>query len=49
MNLTLEEAIEIALEENPTIEIDDHDVALKKVANKESWQNLLPEASIGVG
>ncbi len=46
LRLTLDEAIAIALEENPTIQIADEEVALKKVANKESWQNLLPEASI---
>lgn len=49
LNLTLDEAIAIALEENPTIEIANQEVILKKVANKESWQNLLPEASISAG
>lgn len=49
LHLTLDEAIAIALEENPTIQIADEEVALKKVADKESWQNLLPEASISVG
>lgn len=49
LRLTLDEAIAIALEENPTIQIADEEVALKKVANKESWQNLLPEASISAG
>ena len=44
--LTLNDALKIALEENPTIRVADRDVALKKVANKETWQGLLPEASI---
>ena len=42
MNLTLEKAIEIALAENPTIRVADKDIELKKVANKEAWQALLP-------
>ena len=46
LNLTLEKALEIALSENPTIKVADEEIVLKKVANKEAWQNLLPEASI---
>ena len=49
LNLTLEQALEIALSENPTIKMADEEVVLKKVANKETWQNLLPEVSIGAG
>ena len=49
LNLTLDKALEIALSENPTIKVADEDVLLKKVANKEAWQNLLPQASVGVG
>ena len=42
MNLTLEKAIEIALAENPTIHVADKDIELKKIADKEAWQALLP-------
>ncbi len=49
LNLTLEQALEIAISENPTIKVADEEVALKKVANKETWQNLLPEVGIGAG
>lgn len=42
MNLTLEKAIEIALAENPIIRVADKDIELKKLADKEAWQALLP-------
>lgn len=42
MNLTLEKAIEIALAENPTIHVADKEIELKKLADTEAWQNLLP-------
>ena len=42
MNLTLEKAIEIALAENPTIHVADKEVELKKIADTEAWQSLLP-------
>ena len=45
--LTLPQALDIALKENPIIQVADKEVALKKVADKETWQNLLPEAQIG--
>lgn len=44
--LTLDRALEIALSENPTIKVAEEEIVLKKVADKEAWQNLLPEASI---
>lgn len=44
--LTLDKAMEIALSENPTIKMADEEIVLKRVADKEAWQNLLPEASI---
>ena len=46
LTLTLDKALEIALDENPTIKVAAEEVALKKVASKEAWQSLLPEASI---
>ena len=42
--LTLNKAIEIALDENPTMKVAADEIALKKVAGKEAWQTLLPEA-----
>lgn len=46
LDLTLEKAIEIALAENPTIRVADKDVELKKVADAEAWQALLPEVDV---
>lgn len=46
LTLTLDKALEIALDENPTIKVAAEEIALKKVASKEAWQSLLPEASI---
>ena len=46
LTLTLDKALEIALDENPTIKVAAEEIALKKVASKEAWQGLLPEASI---
>lgn len=43
LSLTLEKAIEIALAENPTIRVADKDVELKKIADTEAWQALLPK------
>lgn len=42
MELNLQKAIEIALAENPTIKVADKDIELKKVADTEAWQALLP-------
>ena len=38
--------MEIALSDNPTIKVAEEEIALKKVTHKETWQNLLPQASI---
>ena len=46
LTLTLDKALEIALDENPTIKEAAEEIALKKVASKEAWQSLLPEASL---
>lgn len=45
LDLTLEKAIEIALAENPTMKVAGDDIELKKLADKEAWQNLLPQIS----
>ena len=44
--LTLEQAIEIALSDNPTIQVAEKSVELKRVSNKETALGLLPEASL---
>ena len=46
LTLTLDKALTIALDENPTMKVAAEEIASKKVAGKESWQSLLPEASI---
>ena len=46
LTLTLDKALEKALDENPTIKVAAEEIALKKVASKEAWQSLLPEASL---
>lgn len=46
LTLTLDKALEIALDKNPTIKVAAEEIALKKVASKEAWQSLLPEASL---
>lgn len=42
LDLNLGKAIEIALADNPTIKVANQDIELKKIADKEAWQALLP-------
>ena len=46
LKVTLQEAIQIALSENPTIKVADQEIQLKKEANREVLYGLLPEASL---
>ena len=46
LRISLEEAIQIALSENPTIKVADQEIQLKKEANREVLYGLLPEASL---
>ena len=46
LHVDLKKAIDIALDENPTIRIAEKDIELKKIADKEAWQALLPEISV---
>ena len=46
LTVTLDKTLEIALDENPTMKVAAEEIALKKVASKEAWQSLLPEASL---
>ena len=49
MELTLDKAIEVALAENPTMKVADKEIQLKKVADKEAWQALLPSVDGSIG
>jgi len=42
LNLTLDQALEIALSDNPTIRVAEQQIELKKVSKDEAWQALLP-------
>lgn len=44
LSLTLDEALRIALADNPTIKVADQDIQLKRIADKDAWQALLPSA-----
>lgn len=46
LRLTLNQALEIALSENPTIKVADQEIQLKKTANKEAYAGLFPEVSL---
>ena len=46
LRISLKEAIQIALSENPTIKVADQEIELKKEANREVLYGLLPEASL---
>ena len=46
LRVTLKEAIQIALSENPTIKVADQEIELKKEANREVLYGLLPEVSL---
>lgn len=46
LQLTLDEALKIALSDNPTIKVADQDIELKKVSAKEAWQSLLPSVDL---
>ncbi len=44
LNLSLAQALEIALSENPTIKVAEQQIEVKKVSKNEAWQALLPSA-----
>lgn len=46
LQLTLDEALKIALSDNPTIKVAEQDIELKKVSAKEAWQSLLPTVDL---
>ena len=46
LKISLKDAIQIALSENPTIKVADQEIQLKKEANREVIWGLLPEVSL---
>ena len=46
LRVTLHDAIQIALSENPTIKVADQEIQLKKEANREVVWNLFPEVNV---
>ena len=46
LHVDLQKAIDIALDENPTIRVAEKEIELKKVADQEAWQALLPEVTV---
>ncbi len=47
MQLTLDEAVELALSENPTIKIADLEVRRYDYVRRETWGNWIPQISVG--
>ncbi len=47
MRLTLDEAVELALSENPTIKIADLEVRRYDYVRRETWGNWIPQISVG--
>ena len=46
LTLTLDQAIEIALSDNPTIQVAEQTIQLKKISDREAIMGVLPEASL---
>lgn len=46
LTLTLDQAIEISLSENPTIKVAGQEIMLKKEASREAYAGLFPEVSL---
>lgn len=46
LTLTLAQALDIALSDNPTIKVADQEIQLKKTAKKEAYAGLFPEVSL---
>lgn len=46
LKITLKDAIQVALNENPTIKIAGTEIQLKKTAQKEAYLSLFPEANL---
>ena len=46
LRITLQEAVRIALSDNPTIKVAGQEIQLKKEARREAYAGLFPEASL---
>lgn len=46
LRITLQEAVKIALSENPVIKVADQEIRLRKEARREAYAGLFPEASL---
>lgn len=46
LKVTLQEAVRIALSENPTIKVAGQEIKLKKEARREAYSGLFPEANL---
>ena len=44
LKLTLDDALKIAVSENPTIKVAEQQIEVKKISKDEAWQSLLPSA-----
>ena len=44
LKLTLDDALQISLSENPTIKVAEQQIEVKKISKDEAWQALLPSA-----
>ena len=44
LKITLDDALSIALSDNPTIKVAEQQIEIKKVSKDEAWQALLPSA-----
>ena len=44
LKLTLDDALSIALSDNPTIKVAEQQIEVKKISKDEAWQSLLPSA-----
>ncbi len=44
LKITLDDALNIALSDNPTIKVAEQQIEVKKVSKSEAWQSLLPSA-----
>ena len=44
LRITLDDAIRVALSDNPTIKVAEQQIEVKKISKDEAWQSLLPSA-----
>ena len=47
LKVTLDDAIKVALSDNPTIKVAEQQIEIKKDSKDEAWQSLLPSVDFG--